>query len=163
MKNLFNLFVFVAMCLVLSSPVRSQNDSILYTTAFYFEDAIGNKDTVYVSGSPYVELFNLLPQMGSVATVEPFDSVFEVRLVRARDVSALPQYFVDYTYKHLVHPFDYREEEIFCGFDLAEFDYFDFAIHAKHLPVRMTWDNSLFDYGAPLGCHWGTFLIQSRF
>ncbi len=62
----------------------------------------------------------------------------------------------------MVHPFDYREEEIFCGFDLAEFDYFDFAIHAKHLPVRMTWDHSLFDYGAPFGCFWGTVLVQTR-
>ncbi len=124
----------LGLCWFFFGLLHSQSDSILYTTAFYFEDAIGNKDTVYVSGSPYVNQLSLLLPAGSIVTTALFDSVFEVRLARYTELVGVRSVFeVDYTFKHLVHAFDFYETPYFCGRLPSEFEYYDFVIHAKHL------------------------------
>jgi hypothetical protein len=56
-------------------------DSIAYEMTFYFEDAIGNKDTIEIGGSPYTEGEAYFSAFGEINLIEePFDSVFEVRV-----------------------------------------------------------------------------------
>ncbi|GAB4497385.1 MAG: hypothetical protein OHK0019_30910 [Saprospiraceae bacterium] len=52
----------------------------MFEMLIYFEDAIGNKDTVIVGYDPDANTYDVNPQFGEVWLDTPFDSVFEVRV-----------------------------------------------------------------------------------
>lgn len=84
MRLLFTIACGLFVTFTLSAQ---DNDSILYNLTFYFEDAVGNRDTVYIGGSPYVTGDQVTPSFGEVNLIDvPFDSVFEVRVTNARNL-----------------------------------------------------------------------------
>jgi Secretion system C-terminal sorting domain len=57
-----------------------------FETPFYFEDAVGNQDTLILGFQPGLgSIYNLQPEYGEVLDNTPFDSVFEVRAFHSDD------------------------------------------------------------------------------
>lgn len=69
---------------------------MLYSLTSYFEDAVGNRGTVYIGGSPHPINDQINPSFGEVNLIGvPFDSVFEVRVTRAENLEfGDPVYYV---------------------------------------------------------------------
>ncbi len=98
----------------------------------YFEDAVGNKDTIIIGYDHSVkESKHPYEEFGEYAITEPFDSVFEVRCV--------PEYIYDTTMmKTLIVEVEDVDQGIivsaFCGI----------YVRAKYPPVTVSYDSSLF-------------------
>lgn len=72
---------------IILSPIFTQTISAQSTPMFelplYFEDAVGNKDTVIIGYDTTANSNNWNQQFGEHAIVVPFDSVFEVRVAHS--------------------------------------------------------------------------------
>jgi hypothetical protein len=81
---------------LLNLTVAAQSDSILFEFPIYFEDAVGNRDTIIIGLSEYATP-EFEPALGQVNMLnEPFDSVFEVRAAIFYETSAV--LFTDLTF-----------------------------------------------------------------
>ena len=80
------VFSFALTCLLIQFV---QSQEILFQTSFYFEDGVGNKDTI-VFGYEDVDTFRIDYSQGERPITTPWDSVFEVRMVHQE------QYWNDY-------------------------------------------------------------------
>lgn len=107
-----------------------------FETTFYFEDAIGNQDSVIV-GYDTLATYDIDPEFGEQEILSPFDSVFEVR--------AGTDYFLFRTKlsKKIINrgspatgPFAPED----CNSGLPVFIY----IWAKHQPVKVKWNRAVF-------------------
>ena len=56
-----------------------------FETTFYFEDAIGNKDSVILGYDTQIDNYNINENFGEKEITEAFDSVFEVRALHQCD------------------------------------------------------------------------------
>lgn len=95
----------------------------------WFEDAVGNKDTIWVGGDPSSSSQNLNPQFGEVALDAPFDSVFEVRAVHGNDQDWV-------TSKIIV---DHNDSPGQCYLPAHT----RIMVHSKYPPVKISWDTVL--------------------
>jgi Secretion system C-terminal sorting domain len=95
---------------------------------FWFEDAVGNKDTIWVGSDTSASSSNINTQFGEVLLTTPFDSVFEVRGVHGDDSQWR-------TLKLLIENADHGV----CPLP----SYTRIMIHAKHTPVTISWDTTL--------------------
>lgn len=107
----------------------------MFQTTFYFEDAVGNKDSIIVG---YDTLANVQynPDFGELNITAPFDSIFEVRATH------LDKYMSDYiTSKKIVGgagaylnlPKCYAVERMV------------FYVQAKYQPFTISWNQKVFD------------------
>ncbi len=104
----------------------------------YFEDALGNRDTVFIGYDANGSRDVILPEFGEVDIAHiPFDSVFEVRITNQSDINGTGYVAaLFHTKRKIILP-------------PAEFYYWPQAnidIHALHWPVKASWDASLFDH-----------------
>lgn len=146
MKNLI-------FCLALLLPALLAFGQIepMFQTTIYFEDAVGNRDTIVVG---YDTLANAEynPLFGEANISSPFDSVFEVRA--AHEIS-----------------FGWGEGEYILSKKIIGFaeNYANFTscyggtsplffIYAKYQPITVSWDRSVFDND----CKDGSFLTPDR-
>lgn len=106
-----------------------QSPAQQFLIPIWFEDSIGNKDTIWVGGDPNAVSDNLNPQFGEVEITTPFDSVFEVRVVHGDDSQWR-------TCKKVI---EHNEPTIDCYLGAGT----RIIIHAIHWPIKVTWDNSL--------------------
>lgn len=95
----------------------------------WFEDSLGNKDTVWVGGDPSASSQNLNPQFGEVAITTPFDSTFEVRAVHGDDV--------DWETSKII--IDYNDASGQCYLAAGT----RIMLQAKYLPVKISWDTTI--------------------
>jgi hypothetical protein len=78
--------IFLLSCTVLiSSGIYSQNTPYFETT-FYFEDAVGNKDSVIIGYDLNINPLTINENFGEKEIKAPFDSVFEVRAFHLSDL-----------------------------------------------------------------------------
>lgn len=123
--------------------------NLLFTERFTFEDARGNQDTVFMSGSTMANgSYN--PDLGEVNLANfPFDSVFEVRIVRTVDIfdfrTSMP-----FMFKHAIGHVD-RED--FGGFCRNGITWYAFAVHAKYPPITIRWDTASYRPGGAFECY----------
>ncbi|MEM6879605.1 MAG: T9SS type A sorting domain-containing protein, partial [Bacteroidota bacterium] len=111
-----------------------------FFTTFYFEDAIGNRDTIWVGGHEDASAYPDMPDeiFGERHRPEPFDAVFEVRGIANFDGNGYnqPALLTD----SLFLPFFYAINDSTVGsIDPSP----SFVIHAKHPPVQISWDQEL--------------------
>ncbi len=117
-----------------------------FETTLYFEDAIGNRDSV-IFGYDINASSGLDPEFGEVEITEPFDSVFEVRM-RPRDDTSN-----DYFTKRLISGTEIVVNDPSCySGSLGEI-----YIHALHQPVKVWWDREQFQSSE---CFAGAFIID---
>ncbi len=107
-------------------------DDILFESTLYFEDAIGNKDSIVYGFAENEEISIINPIYGEAEINTPFDSIFEVR---ASHEGALN---IGFTKKLITHVFDAFYDSVNNCYHNATDAYF--VIHAKHYPVKISWD-----------------------
>jgi hypothetical protein len=139
----------------------AQTDSLGFLINFYFEDAIGNKDTVYVGGVEGAHpVFN--PQYGEVNLLnEPFDSVFEVRAGRFDelfDTRLSPTYIG----KTIISNVRFENPAVPRSCQTQRIELISFIVHSLHPPLTVSWDNSEEVFDNPyLHCLSGTLIINT--
>ena len=118
-----------------------------FVMPIWFEDSLGNKDTVWVGGDPGASYQNLNPQFGEVAIPAPFDSVFEVRAVHGSDT-------------------EWETSKIIIeGSDAPGQCYLPahtrIMIQAKYPPVKISWDTTMLATNYP--CNLNTILTPDQY
>jgi len=114
----------------------------------YFEDALGNRDTLEIGYDPRASFDTLLPEFGEFPIEQPFDSILDVRAIH-------PDVFNDTTFasKRIISDAE-TCSSCNCYFSAADFIF----IHAKYLPILITYDSSLLN---STYCHNNTILAQT--
>lgn len=148
MKNAFFCLIFVIFCV----PAFAQIQTPQFLMPLWFEDAIGNRDTLWLGGDYNASSQNINPQFGEQAITAPFDSVFEVRAVHGR---AVPGDDVYWETSKIIVEFD--ENGPFNCYYAA---HTRIMIHALHPPVRISWDTTYLLSNAP--CHYNTILAPTQ-
>jgi hypothetical protein len=116
-----------------------------FVIPIWFEDSIGNKDTVWVGGDPSASSQNINPQFGEFAITTPFDSIFEVRAVHGYDSDWE-------TSKVIIEPVTPGQ----CYLPAHT----RIMIHAKYLPVKISWDTTILASNYP--CNINTILTPDQ-
>jgi hypothetical protein len=119
----------------------------------YFEDGIGNKDTIIVGYDPSVQNSNLNPQFGEVWINKPFDSIFEVRAMHFDEQEQK-------TSKKVIAGTENAQGDT-CGSG----DGIKIMFNIVHFPIKVKYDTTLVHSSA---CHtnlilspsWGIYLQQ---
>jgi Secretion system C-terminal sorting domain len=124
MRNTILISLFTAF---LFTEAHSQSTP-QFIMPFWFEDAVGNRDTVWVGSDTSASSSKINTQFGEVLLTTPFDSVFEVRGVHGDDSQWR-------TLKLLIEDTDHGV----CPLP----SYTRIMIHAKHTPVTISWDTTL--------------------
>lgn len=117
----------------------------LFTMPIWFEDAVGNRDTLWVGSDTAASSSQINPQFGEVEITAPFDSVFEVRGVHGSDgYWHTTKTIIEYTSGSgsCMLPNDTR-----------------IMIHALHWPVSIEWDTLLLKQLSP--CHENVILTPT--
>lgn len=133
------LVAFLTSCCV---GILSAQQQPQFVMPLWFEDSLGNRDTVWVGGDPSASSQNMNPQFGEVAIATPFDSVFEVRGTHWDDP-------------------DWETSKIIIERKSANFPCFlpagtRLMIHAKYPPVKISWDTTILASNYP--CNINTIL-----
>ena len=125
MKNIFLFFLLL-------SINNAEAQSAEFEMTFYFEDAVGNKDSLvlgYDADASYTSINSLL---GEVAITTPFDSVFEVRAYHYNDP-------LKRTSKKIIENYDTNSIGcIVTGFGMI-------VPVVKHPPLLMYYDKTKFN------------------
>ncbi|TXF88263.1 T9SS type A sorting domain-containing protein [Neolewinella aurantiaca] len=155
MKIMLSSFI----CLI-SLVGYSQQDTIFHEFPLFFEDAVGNKDTVYIGLSEFANSeFN--PHLGEVNLVNvPFDSVFEVRLAIFDELAEgdLPTYLGKSRYAGIQLTMDDLRD---CT-RLRIFDGISFVVHSLHPPLKIRWNSEIFREDGELHCIGGTWINNTH-
>ena len=123
----------------------------MFQTTLYFEDAVGNRDTI-IAGFDTLANIDYNPQFGEVDINSPFDSVFDVRAAHGLGFGwgegdyTLTKKIVGGSENYLNFPSCYIGETLL------------FFVHAKHQPITVTWEQSVFANN----CLDGSFLTPDR-
>ena len=104
-----------------------------YETTLYFEDAVGNKDTIVIAYDTEATS-QIDPEFGEVALTTPFDSVFEVRAGR------LLEWNVPLSKRIVLNMSNPIPGLGYCNGYTSP----SIFIHALHQPVKMSWDRTFF-------------------
>ena len=119
----------------------------------YFEDAVGNRDTIVVGYDETASYNQLNPQFGEQLLATPFDSIFEVRAAHAIDAPHALSKKIIAQYENSIGD---------TCFSSAGIEIF---IQARHLPITIRYDTALVNSSV---CHqnmilspdWFIFLMQ---
>jgi hypothetical protein len=141
--------------------LSAQTDSLGFLINFYFEDAVGNKDTVYVGGIEGAHP-NFNPQYGEINLLdEPFDSVFEVRVGKLDelfDSRLLPTYIG----KKIISNIRFENPSVPRRCRTQRIRSISFIVNSIHPPVTISWDNSEDIFDNPyLHCRPATLITNS--
>ena len=131
----------MALVLLAVTSLQAQQNALFQAT-LYFEDAIGNKDSVIVGYDPDAT-YDIDPEFGEVEITTPFDSVLEVRATSTFNVDpGLSKKIIQGT-------------DIIIGPNCHNGPLIEILVWSKYQPVRVSWDSSLF---LNEECARGTFL-----
>jgi len=148
MKPIKYLFVVLSMWYSTEQMLLGQELVPLFEMSLYFEDALGNRDTLEIGYDPRASFDTLLPEFGEFPIEQPFDSILDVRAIH-------PDVFNDTTFasKRIISDAE-TCYSCNCYFSAADFIF----IHAKYLPILITYDSSLLN---STYCHNNTILAQT--
>ena len=154
------LLSIVPILLVTSTLCAQDNDSIVFNLTFYFEDAVGNRDTIQIGGSPFIERNSFNPSWGEINLVnEPFDSIFEVRVTNARNLEFGMPVNVISKKKILYYPLN-NNGPFPCAWG-GGLEGFAFVANVSNPPLRISWDPVAFRREENIGCLMATSIVNS--
>lgn len=141
--------------------MSAQTDSLGFLISFYFEDAVGNKDTVYVGGIEGAHpSFN--PEYGEINLLnEPFDSIFEVRAGRYDELfdSRLSPRYIG---KTIISNIRFENPAVPRSCRTQRIEKISFIVHSLHPPLKVSWDDSYETFDNPyLHCRPGSLIINT--
>lgn len=121
---------------ILSLRPNLAQQTAQFETVFYFEDAIGNKDSVIV-GYDTLATRDIDPEFGEEEILSPFDSVFEVRAGHFTWPwrEKLSKKIID---RGTLASGPFAPEDCYSGQRIFIY------IWAKHQPVKVWWDRTIF-------------------
>lgn len=127
MKKSIILLLLLILCMV---HVNGQE----FSFQIYFEDAIGNRDTLTIGFDPAGSRNVILPEFGEedISNI-PFDDVFDVRITNQADLNGAWWDSQDYELFH-------TKKKI-----TGEIRYLNIDIHAIYWPVTASWDSEVFN------------------
>ena len=135
MKSLQILFIS-SICMLNTLEALSQAQ---FETSFYFEDAIGNRDTIVIGAD--TSAYNIVnTHLGESLLTQPWDSAFEVRVAR-EDNYHNHLWFGEQLYlydKRITYLFDIPE----CGYSTSVI----FLMFTENYPVTVTWDTNVWSF-----------------
>jgi len=146
---------FSIISLVITATTVLAQQQPMFLTKLYFEDAIGNRDTIEIGYDTAVTRENYpMESFGQVEVTSVWDSVFEVRaMISSHYVSiAIDQPW----YKRVVSGAFFVHPVYGCRF---ETNASTLAIKSKYPPVTVSWEREDFTSNF---CHLGGFIAQSR-
>jgi len=148
MKTIKYLFVFLSIWYSTEQMLLCQELIPQFEMRLYFEDALGNRDTLEIGYDPRASFDTLLPEFGEFPIMQPFDSILDVRAIH-------PDVFNDTTFasKRIISD---AENCSSCACNGAGLDFI--FVHAKYLPILITYDSSLLN---STYCHNNTILAQT--
>jgi Secretion system C-terminal sorting domain len=109
-------------------------DVPLFQFSLYFQDSVGNRDSVILGYDPSASSQHLNEQFGETLISAPFDSVFEVRAIHGDD----PQ---ERTSKKTIAHMEVSSDSCILPYRTK------IVINNKYPPVRITYDSTLFPIG----------------
>jgi hypothetical protein len=129
MKNLVLLLLIV----LTSNFLRAQE----FLFPMIFEDAFGNRDTVFIGYDPSGNRDVILPEFGELNIAHiPFDSLFDVRITNQSDINS------GESTADLFH----TKRKIILSPDLFYYwPQINVDIRAEHWPVKASWNPAMFD------------------
>ncbi|NNK89592.1 MAG: T9SS type A sorting domain-containing protein [Saprospiraceae bacterium] len=148
MKTILTSFIlFVAFINFLGGQNRA-----VFETSFYFTDAVGNIDSIIIGYDPIAKReYN--PFFGEQDILEPFDSIFEARAVHFEDAFTQDDIFSSKKIIEPIYPVINNEFECYEG-PAAWIIY----VHAKNLPVTVSWNNNDFRNYCNAWSHMTTYI-----
>ena len=123
------LYFKIVFMLILVNQLTAQNKIPAFEMPLYFEDAKGNKDSIIVGFDENADYVIPDPLFGEDKLNTPFDSVFEVRVVKSTSFWDSP-----ITGKKRINRV---EKSIFSAFKLS------ILINAKYNPIKITCNKDL--------------------
>ena len=139
--------IIIILSLLFSPLFSFAQQTPLFEIPFYFEDALGNKDTLVVGYDEDASSSQLNPQFGEVEVIGPYDEIFEVR---ARKVPAVDPFE---TNKSIASHAYYPNSN--CGVSTGTY----LTIRLKYPPLKVSWDKDLMQSN---DCRRGVFLAPSE-
>lgn len=151
-STLFLLFLLL-------EEVPAQIDSLDFYFPIYFEDAIGNRDTIYIGGAEDASR-EINPQYGEINLAGvPFDSVFEVRAGIYSEMLSVNDP-MSYRGKSRIIQIRYTNPGGSCD-GIGFSDNAAFIVHSLHPPVTISWDHELWKPGGMMDCVGGSFFFNT--
>ena len=127
---------------------------VVFSSQFIIEDAIGSTDTVIMSYSVDGTL-GLDSELGEVdINDQPFDSILDARLVATIDAR---DRVAEFSFKHAVGMVEGSSIQAVCGGGRTNFN---IIIYAKHYPVTITWDSTIYRDDYP--CFANNFITDNN-
>lgn len=115
-------------------------ESAFFETTIFFEDAVGNRDSVIIGHDPDAQAHQINSQFGEVDISHiPFDSVFEVRGVHYNDFNSVDGPLTNFK-KIIGYTIAYSQAND-C-YPIVEASVFIF--NCKNLPIKVSWDRNVF-------------------
>ena len=118
-----------------------------FVMPIWFEDSVGNKDTVWVGGDPSSSSQHINPQFGEMSIATPFDSVFEVRAVHWDDT--------DWETSKVIIEDNTSLSQCYLPARTR------IMIRSKYPPVTIYWDTTILATNAP--CNINTILTPDQY
>ena len=144
MKNISILFTII----ILAFNITINAQTAQFETTIYFEDAVGNKDSVIV-GFDTLATEDIDIALGEQEILIPFDSVFEVR------AAALDGTYWKKLAKRVFQRAEYHPSDG-CYGSIRTAIY----VWAKYQPIKVSWDINAFQ--SPDMCLWASALIDHQ-
>lgn len=133
MSNRFFLFAFLLQCYTVAGQLQP-----MFQTTLYFEDAVGNKDSISV-GFDTLANSSFNPQFGEMDISTPFDSIFEVRATNWSSFGWGEGAYI--LSKKIISAAESNAGDPLCYTGGGAI----FFIHARYQPIRVSWQQSDFD------------------
>jgi hypothetical protein len=141
--------ILLLLALIFSNIIFGQKTA-MFEHPLYFEDGIGNRDTLIIGGDTTASI-GINPEFGEVPDTTPFDSVFEVRGINDDQWFSpnplLLKKIIGWTEK----VFGYPEP---C----EDIEFLRIIINIRHLPLKVSWDSKIYTDSA---CILATYITSS--
>lgn len=147
--------ILIISCLTIYCVSASAQLEPMFLTTVYFEDAVGNRDSIEIGYDTTVTRQNYpMASLGQVEATGVWDTVFEVR---AKNQNNYVSIAIDQAwYKRVVSGAFFINPNYGC---LIETNTSTIAIKAKYPPVTVTWKKD--DYTSNF-CHIGALIAHNR-
>ena len=131
-------FIFVIVILICHCSMAFSQEAAFFELPLYFEDSIGNKDTIVIGYDERAYDDEINEIFGEMAIDTPFDSVFEVRVYNGSlSINSNAKFF---SKKIIINPETIlNEDSIHCYLANGA----KIVFNAIHLPVKMYYDRDI--------------------
>lgn len=129
--------IILALLVYTNKAIAQQSSTPMFQTVIWFEDAIGNRDSVTIGFDLEAKWDTLNPNFGEALLDTPFDSIFEVR------VSHLDNWDM-YSDRKFTKVKISKARKSSIGSPCYGLWPSGIYVHAKYMPVKVTWDPTIF-------------------